>query len=62
MCRWFPRVLVTFSLYPSEEFRRLIEFSKPIEFSVNNYIDHVSQTFTYKGIDDLVNVMLPADF
>ena len=36
--------------------------SKLQELSVNNFVDQVCKTFSYKGVDDLVDELITDDF
>ena len=45
-----------------EGYQCVVNCSKPQELSVNNFVDQVCQTFSYKGIDDLVKEIITDDF
>ena len=42
--------------------RTIMDCSKPADHSVNNFVDEISKTFSYKGVDDLVYNMREYDF
>ena len=46
----------------SEGYRCVVDCSKAYNLSVNNYVDEVSQTFSYKCADNLVEQIVASDY
>ena len=45
-----------------EGYRCVVDCSRPYNLSVTNYVEKVSRTFSYKGIDNLIDQIVTYDY
>ena len=51
-----------FCLDKASSYRMVVDCSKPLASSVNNYVNEVSSSFSYTGIDSLITNMSAGDY